>query len=150
MPYDYTEAPTQRDIDLIPHGTIATVVMHIRPGGFGEDGMLKRSKAGDCEMLDVEFSVTDGPYKSRKFWENFILEGSTSGHAKSVDINRGTIKAIRDSAHGLKPDDTSPQARAVRTKTLGQLEGLSFIARIGIEKGRPKGNDNTEFWPDKW
>ena len=149
MPYDYTEAPAPRDIELIPHGTIATVVMHIRPGGVGEDGMLKRSKAGDCEMLDVEFSITDGPYKGRKFWENLILEGTTVGHHQSVEINRRTIKAILESAYNLQPDDISPQARAARTKTLGQLEGLKFIAQIGIEKGRPKGNNNTEFWSDK-
>ena len=62
MPYDYTDAPPSRDIELIPHGTIATVVLHIRAGNVGEDGMLKRSKMGDCEMLDCEFVVLDGPY----------------------------------------------------------------------------------------
>ena len=69
MPYDYTDAPPPRDMELIPHGTIATLVLHIRPGGVGEDGMLKRSKAGDAEMLDIEFIVADGPHKDRKFWE---------------------------------------------------------------------------------
>ena len=149
MPYDYTEVPAQRDIELIPHGTVATVVMHIRGGGVGEDGMLKRSKAGDCEMLDVEFVVTDGPYKGRKFWDNFILEGTTSGHAQMAESNRRTIKEILNSAYGLKPDDTSPQARAARTKSLGQLNGLRFIARIGIEQGKPKGSNSTDLWPDK-
>jgi hypothetical protein len=51
MPYDYTDAPPPRDIELIPHGTIATVVLHIRAGNVGEDGKLKRSAKGDCEML---------------------------------------------------------------------------------------------------
>ena len=81
MPFDYTNAPPPRDTELIPHGTVATVVMHIRPGGVGEDNMLKRSKDGGCEMLDTEFVVVDGPFLRRKFWENFILAGTTDGSA---------------------------------------------------------------------
>ena len=134
MPFDYSDAPPPQ-FELIPHGTIATVVLHIRAGNAGEDGMLKRSKDGSCEMLDCEFAVTDGPFKGRKFWENWILEGTTSGHAKSIGINRGTLKAILDSALGLKPDDLSPQARAARTVSLRQFEGMTFIAKIGVEKG---------------
>jgi hypothetical protein len=137
MPYDYTDAPPPQ-FELIPHGTVATVVLHIRAGNAGEDGMLKRSKDGACEMLDSEFVVADGVHKGRKFWERWILEGTTPGHAKSIDINRGTLKAILDSALGLKPDDLSPQARAARTVSLRQFEGMTFVAKIGIEKGGPK------------
>jgi hypothetical protein len=123
-------------------------VLHIRAGNVGENGMLKRSKDGGCEMLDCEFVVADGTYKGRKFWEYWILEGTTPGHAQSVDINRGTLKAILDSALGLKPDDASPQARAARTVSLKQLEGITFIAKIGIEKGGAK-KDGSGDWPDK-
>jgi hypothetical protein len=65
MPFDYTDA-----IDLIPEDTVATISMRIRAGGVGEDGLLKRSKDGNCEMLDLEFTVLDGTYKGRKFWTN--------------------------------------------------------------------------------
>ena len=58
-----SEAPPQRDFDLIPDGTIATVQLTIRPGGAGEGGLLKRSANGDCEMLDCEFIVVDGPLR---------------------------------------------------------------------------------------
>jgi hypothetical protein len=148
MPYDYTDAPPPRDIELIPR-TIATVVLHIRAGNVGEDGILKRSAKGDCEMLDCEFVVTDGPHKKRKFWEYWILDGTTPGHAKSVEINRATLKAILDSALGLKPDDASPQARAARTVSLKQFDGMTFIAKIGIEKGKPKNDGTGENWADK-
>jgi|SRR5262245_13928220 len=147
-PYDYSDAPPQQ-FELIPHGTIATCVLHILAGGVGEDGMLKRSKAGDAEMLAAEFTVGDGPHKGRKLWEYMILAGTTDGHAKSADINRGTLKAILDSALGLKPDDVSPQARAARTVSLKQFEGMTFIGKIGIEKGRPKNDGTGESWPDK-
>jgi hypothetical protein len=149
MPYDYSDAPPPRDIELIPHGTIATCVLHILAGGVGEDGMLKRSKAGDAEMLSCEFTLADGPHKGRKCWEYMILSGTTDGHAKSADINRGTLKAILDSALGLKPDDVSPQARAARTVSLKQFEGMTFIGKIGVEKGKPKNDGTGESWPDK-
>jgi hypothetical protein len=44
MPYDYTEAPPQRETELIPHGTVAPVTLKILAGGAGEGGLLKRSK----------------------------------------------------------------------------------------------------------
>jgi len=149
MPYDYTDAPPSRDIELIPHGTIATVALHIRAGHVGEDGLLKRSAKGDCEMLDCEFVVLDGPYTKRKFWTNYILEGTTNGHAKAADISRGTLRSILDSALGLKPDDAGPQARAARTVSLKQFDSMAIIAKNGIEKGRPRNDGTGESWPDK-
>jgi hypothetical protein len=146
--YDYTDAPPPRD-DVIPHNTVATLVLHIRPGGVGEEGMLRRSAKGDCEMLECEFTISDGPYKGRKVCEYRVLDGTTSGHAKAADISRSTLKAILDSALGLKPDDASPEARAARTVSLKQFEGMSFVGRIGIEKGRLKNDGSGENWPDK-
>jgi len=146
MAFDYTDAPPPK-FELIPHGTPATVSMHIRPGNAGEGGMLKRSTDGNSEMLDLEFTVLDGAYKGRKFWQNLILAGTTDGHAKAADISKGTLKAILDSALGLKPNDVSPEARAARTVELKQFEGMIFIAKIGIEKGGPKKDGG--FWDDK-
>src|SRR5262245_6921314 len=145
--YDYSDAPPPQ-FEVIPHGTTATFVLHIRAGNVGEDGTLTRSKDGGCEMLVSELSIADGPYKGRKLFERWILAGTTDGHAKSADINRSTLKAILDSALGLKPDDLSPQARAARTVSLKQFEGMSFC-RIGIEKGGPRNDGSGENWPDK-
>src|SRR5262249_10473806 len=108
---------------------------------------------GNAEMLVCEFTVADGPHKGRKFWENLILEGTTDGHAEAAKISRGKLKAILDSALGLKPDDVSPQARTARTVGLKQFEGKTFMGKIGIEKGGPAkdkaGNLTGENWPDK-
>jgi hypothetical protein len=41
MAYDYSDAPPPRD-ELIPHNTLATVQMRIRPGNAGETGLLRR------------------------------------------------------------------------------------------------------------
>jgi len=78
MPYDYTDSPPARDFEVIPAGEIVTVSLHLRYGGAGEDGVLKRSKDGGCEMLDMELTVIDGKYKGRKFWEYMVVDGTTS------------------------------------------------------------------------
>ena len=147
MPYDYSDAPPQRDFDLIPPNTVATCCLHIQGGGAGEDGMLKRSRDGRCAMLSLEITLLDGEFAKRKLWENWIVEGVD--HAKAIEISHGRIKAVLDSALGLDPNDVSPQARAARTKSYKELEGLVFIGKIGIERGTPKNDGSGESWPDK-
>ena len=66
--------------------------MRLRPGGLGEDGLLKRTSKGDAEMLDCEFVVVDGPYAKRKFWDNLLLEGTTPGQKEMALTNRGRLK----------------------------------------------------------
>jgi hypothetical protein len=149
MPYDYSTAPPSRDFELIPAGTVATVLMRIRAGGAGEDGWLKRSKEGDYEMLDCEFVLVDGPYSRRKFWGNLVLEGTTAGHAQAAEISRGVLRSILESARNIRPDDLSDQARARRVASLKDFDNIPFIARIGIEKGKPKKDSPGENWPDK-
>jgi hypothetical protein len=148
MPFDYTDAPPPQ-FELIPQGTIASVSLHIRAGGVGEDGLLKRSGNGECEMLDLEFIVLDGQYKSRRFWDNLILAGTTDGQKRMVPDSLGVLKAILDSTVNLKPEDVSAEARARRTVGLKQFEGMCFIAKIGIEKGNAKTDGSGGFWPDK-
>jgi hypothetical protein len=147
MPYDYSDAPPPRDFELIPANTIATCCLHIQGGGAGEDGALKRSKDGRCEMLALEITLLDGEFAKRKVFENWIVEGVD--HAKAIEISRSKIKAVLDSGLGLDPKDVSPQARAARTRSYKELEGLVFIGKIGIEKGMPKNDGSGENWPDK-
>ena len=149
MPYDYSDAPPPREFDLIPHGTIAPVTMHLRAGGVGEDGMCKRSKDGGCEMLDVEYVVVDGKYARRKFWSNMIMSGTTDGHAEAAKISLGTLRTILESARNIRPDDLSPAARAARTVSLKDFDGLTFVVRVGIERGGPNKDKPGENWPDK-
>src|SRR5215472_14776090 len=146
MLFDYTDAPPPQ-FELIPQDTIATVSTHIRPGGVGEDGMLKRNKAGDAEMLDLEFTVLDGTYKGRKFWHNLLLVGTSDGQKRMAAGNLGVLKAILDSALGLMPNDVSAEARAARTVGIKAFEGMSFIAKIGEEKGGPRKEGGN--YPDK-
>jgi hypothetical protein len=133
---DFNNAGEQRS-DLIPDGTLATVHLTVRPGNAGEGGWLKRSKDGGSQALDCEFTVTEGPYAKRKFWSLFTVEGSTEGHQKAAEISASRIRAILESVNGIKPDDESDNAKVKRRlNSWGDLDGLRFIAKIGIEKAK--------------
>jgi hypothetical protein len=137
MPMDFNNAEAQREGGLIPEGTIAPVHMTVRPGNSGEGGWLKRSKSGESMALDVEFTVVEGPFAKRKFWGLFTLEGVTDGHQKAADISASRLRAILESAKGIRPDDESEAAKAGRRmNTWGDFDGVRFIAKIGIEKAK--------------
>jgi hypothetical protein len=136
MAYDFGNAAPQRDGGLIDDGTIATVHLTVRPGNSGEGGWLKRSKGGDSSALDCEFTVVDGKFAKRKFWTLFTVEGTTEGHAKAAEISASRLRGILESAKGIRPDDESENAKAARRiKDMGELDGLRFVAKIGVEKG---------------
>lgn len=138
MAYDFNSAPEQREGGLIPDGTICVVHMTVRPGNAGEGGWLKRSKAGDSMAMDCEFTVVDGPFAKRKFWSLFTVEGTTEGHTKAADISGSRLRAILESARGIRPDDDSEAARnARRVTSYGDFDGIRFVAKIGIEKAKP-------------
>src|SRR5262245_36882725 len=132
--YDFNDAEKQRNFDVIPDGTIATLRMTVRPGNIGEGGWLRRSKDGNSEALDCEFVVLGGPHIKRKFWTLLTIAGTTPGHAEAANISAGKLRAILESAHGIKPDDKSDAAKQARCiQSYGELNGLTFIARIGVE-----------------
>jgi hypothetical protein len=134
MSLDFNDAGSQKNFDVIPDGTIATVRMTIRPGGAGDGEWLKRSKKGDSEAVDAEFVVLDGEFAKRKFWTLFTVGGTTQGHKEAADISRRKFRAMLDSVHNFKPDDDSHAAKqARRIGSWSDLNGISFVARIGVE-----------------
>jgi hypothetical protein len=134
-PFDYSDAP---DSDLIPPNEIADVLLRIRPGGGGDDGLLTRAKDGTCEMLSIEYTVVSGHYSRRKFFENQIIEGTTQGQRDMAQHYYGVRKRILESAHNITKGDKSPQALAAYQADLKDFDGLCFVAKIGIEKGKPR------------
>jgi hypothetical protein len=134
---DYNDVGPQRSFDVIPDRTIATVRMKIRPGGAGEGGWLRRSKDGNSEALDCEFVVLDGEHAQRKFWTLLTVAGVSEGHTEAAQISGERIRAMLESARGIKPEDKSDAAKQARHITsYGDLDGLIFIARIGVEPAR--------------
>ena len=134
---DFNDAGEQRSFDVIPAGTIVLLSMTVRPGGAGADNWLKKSKDGLSEGLDCEFVVLEGDYAKRKIWTLFTLGGTSQGHADAAAISRAKLRAILESARGIRPDDKSEQAaQARRTSSFADFDGLRFLAKTGVEPAR--------------
>lgn len=153
---DFNNAPEQKEGGLIPSGTIAVVHLTVRPGNSGEGGWEKRSKAGDSQALDCEFTVVEGPFAKRKFWSLFTVSGQTEGQQKAAQISGSRIRGILESARGIRPEDESEAAKnARRITSYGELDGLRFVAKIGVEigkgdfKGRDKNTLDFAVTPDR-
>lgn len=142
--YDLNDAQPQMPPtgEPIPDGTFAKVGMTIRPGGVDgaapmDKGLLKASATSDAKMLDCEFTVLEGPFAKRKFWQNFTVAGGKvdeKGVSKGWNISKAAFRAMVDSALGLDPQDVSEAAKQRRViQGLKQLDGIAFAARIMIE-----------------
>ena len=134
--FDFNTASEQRDFDVIPDKTVAVVQLKIRDGNAGPDGLLTRSRSGEAEMLSCELTVVEGPHTKRKFFENMVISGTTDGHAQAADISKSKLRAIIESARGIKPKDVSETAKKARVCELRDFDGVRFIARIGVEPAK--------------
>jgi hypothetical protein len=147
---DFTAVEPQASGDLIPNGTYAKVIMHLRRGGADgpselDQGLLKASTSpgSDVLSLDTELTVVEGRHARRKFWQLFTVAGGKrdeQGQSIGWNITKRTLRGMIDSALGLDPDDRSEAAAAKRRlRGLADLDGITFVARISIEPSRNPG-----------
>ena len=131
--------------DLIPANTLAKVRLTIRPGGAGPEGWLTQSKTSTATYLNTEAVILDGPHARRRVYTRIGFKGkSVNERGEDTYGNRGRalIRGILESARGIRAADQSEQARAARMiQTLGDLSGLEFLAKIGVDKDKDKPED---------
>jgi hypothetical protein len=143
MALNLGNASKVQGLEVTPAGELVTLVMKIRPGTVGIEGLCKRSSKGDCEGIDVEYTVRDGEYDGRKLYAFQILDGTTAGHAKAAEITRALLRAIFEATNAIDPKDATPEADARRNgATLAGFNGATFLATVAVEPGgsRPDGN----------
>lgn len=157
MSYDLNDAQPQMmpTGELIPDGTFAKIRLSIRPGGVNgstpmDAGLLKAASESDAKMLDCEFTVVEGPFVRRKFWQNFTVAGGKlddKGQSKGWNISKASFRAMVDSALALNPKDMSEATKAKRLiQGLKQLDGIVFAARIMVEPASdPKYRDQNRL-----
>ena len=154
--FDFNDAEQQQGFELIPAGTLARVCLRLKPGGFDDPnqgwtgGWATRSAQTDAVYLACEAVILEGPYAKRKLWWNIGLH-SPKGPTW-MEMGRTFMRALLNSARHIHPGDTSPQAQqARRIQGFGELDGLEFVARIGIEqdgRGEQKNTVKAVVEPD--
>jgi hypothetical protein len=136
--YDFNSADKQQDYTPIPTGTIVPLAMMIKPGQYGDNGWLTLSQSGDVEMLNCEFTVTEGPYTNRKIFQFMVVAGGKTnekGESIAGAISRRTLRAMLESARNIQPDDMSDAAmQKRRIRGWEDFCGLCFLAKLGVEK----------------
>lgn len=149
---NFNDAEDQMSYELIPHKTIAKVVMLIKKGGYVTsefpDGYATKSDSTGNVYLAGEFVVLNGEYENRKIWSYIGLH---SDNPKYGEIGRSTIKAMLNSAYSIHPKDNSSDAVKQREiKSFADLDNLEFVAEITInDKGKsPKNEIKTIITPD--
>ena len=65
-----------------------------------------------------------------------VVSGTTDGHAQAADITRGKLRAILESARGIKPKDMSEAAKRGRIAEYRDFDGIRFMAKLGVEPGK--------------
>ncbi|WP_395543250.1 hypothetical protein [Neotabrizicola sp. sgz301269] len=147
---DFSDAEEHIDrTGLIPVGTLAKVRLKIKPGGYDDPsngwtgGLATRSDSSGSVYLSPEFTVIGGHYNKRKIWKALIGLYSPKG-PEWGNSGRSFIRAMLESARGINPKDASDKARQARQiSSLSDLDGLEFIAKIGVEKGSDGYDDSN-------
>jgi hypothetical protein len=137
MPIDLSKTSTPFDPGaLIPAGTTAPMQIFLKPGGCGENGLLTaaETKKGRSAFLHLEFVVTAGPHKGRKFWKRSTVEGDD--HTTAVGITTDLLGSLGRSAYNFSATDTGAEVDArLKNFDFGDLHKLRVIGRIGVERG---------------
>jgi hypothetical protein len=143
--HDFNGAEAQQDsFELIPNGTLAKVRLTIRPGGVGPEGWITQSRTSDAQYLNTEAVIVEGPHARRRIYTRIGLRGKGAQGADDTYGNRGRalIRGILESARGIASKDTSDRARGARViRGFGDLNGMEFLARIGVEKDKTDTRD---------
>lgn len=138
----------QRPAILIPDHTIARVLMRIKKGGHdnAEKGWTGEyvtfNKKTGVAYLNCEAFVLGGEYDHQRIRFKIGLDSPNSPDYQTMGLD--FMRSIVDSAHGLIPEDSSPEAVKIRDECdFPDLDGLEFTARIDVEIGCPPYRDKN-------
>ncbi|MDR1551815.1 MAG: hypothetical protein LBS14_04025 [Holosporaceae bacterium] len=119
--------------EFIPVGTIASVRMTVRNGGYGPDCFLAKSRGTGALYLNAMLIVTEGPYILRRIFHRFGVYSDEPGN-EWVEKGLRQLRAALESARNISPKDISDLAKDQR-KVDGykDFDGLEFLIKVGIE-----------------
>jgi hypothetical protein len=150
MAINLNDADNQ-DRSITPPGPY-WVKSRIKPGGAGDDGLLRLAKNMSSLMLVLELVILDdGEWRGKKIVE-YVTCGlveyddndeiapplldvnKMEGLKTSVRMGRSRLKAIINSAFNLMPNDDSDEAKALRNiESYNVFNDLCFMVQIEVK-----------------
>ena len=125
---------------LIASGTTAPMQVFLKPGGHGENGLLipAETKKGRSAYLHLEFVITAGPHKGRKFWKRSTVEGDD--HAAAAAITLDLLGSLARSAYNFSATDTGGKSTpSSATSIMARSTSSGSSAKLGLSgAGRTK------------
>lgn len=142
---DLNDAKHQKMYGPVPAGSSVKVRMELIPCSkpHPKDERIFVTNRGQY-MLSCKFTVVAGTYEDVSWRELWMLPAEmqpkgvelTTGHLKGCTITATKMRAILEAVRGVRPNDTSTEARAARNfKTIGDFDGMEFPTKVGIDKG---------------
>lgn len=136
---DFNGVTVQNFSELIPNGHITKVLMNLEKGNYNEPEMgwtgYWATKNDRTQNVFLKFCCTilTGEYAGKRIWGKIGLR-SVSGSAWG-DMGRRFIKNVLISARGITQKMSSDdRKRLLKINSLGDLDGLIFVARIDLKK----------------
>lgn len=125
--FDFSTAPTDQfgDTGLLPDGTLAKAVLHIRSGPSSIETVSKANP--DNAYLDCELTILEGPYARRKVWHRIGVRGSDGW----VNQGRAAIRAALEFGRGASEQNPA----GYQISDFADLDDLTVGIKIKIEKG---------------
>ncbi|MDR1207850.1 MAG: hypothetical protein LBJ89_00700 [Holosporales bacterium] len=129
---DFNDIGTVGD-ELIPAGTIVSVRMTVRSGGYGPEQMLTKSRGTGALYLNTMSLVTEGPYILRRIFHRFGVYSNEQGN-DWIEKGLRQLRAVLESARNILPSDISETAKNARkVASYKDFDGLEFLIKVGIE-----------------
>jgi hypothetical protein len=129
---DFNDIAGSQD-ELIPAGTIVSVRMTVRSGGYGPEQMLTKSRGTGALYLNTMLFVTEGTYILRRIFHRFGVYSNEQGN-DWVEKGLRQLRAALESARNILPEDMSDAAKNARkVASYKEFDGLEFLIKVGIE-----------------
>lgn len=115
--FDATGVAPATPFEVLPKGQYPVIISATE---------MKATKAGDGHYLEVEYTVTEGEFESRRLWSRHNI---SNPNAKAEQIARQELSAICHAVGILKVSDSE------------ELHDKPLRIEVGIEKNKQNDSD---------
>jgi len=128
---------TGGNFDPIPAGVVAPMVIQIEYDEETGSALRHSTKNTNAVWMKCKISITDGPYKGRRFYHNMTVQGgklNANGDSIAGIIAGKTVRAIVESSRGIS--STATDENSVKGRTINDwsdIHGMSFVGKVAIE-----------------